>query len=142
MPRDTRHHRHLRIPNRLRSIYGSLQRLRRDISKPYRRQQKPKAFPIASLSTDPPDRPSGLTSPPNASRASLARISSRDIVANPSQAMDSGASGTSPVAMPDAPPNVSAVFIHAGAGYHSNFNEHFHLRTCNEYVYMKYDLPY
>jgi taspase (threonine aspartase 1) len=36
------------------------------------------------------------------------------------------------------PINVSAVFVHAGAGYHSTTNEHIHLGACNEYV----DLPY
>lgn len=29
-------------------------------------------------------------------------------------------------------PNVSAIFVHAGAGYHSTTNEHIHLGACNE----------
>ena len=32
------------------------------------------------------------------------------------------------------PVNVSAIFVHAGAGYHSTTNEHIHLGACNEYV--------
>ena len=30
------------------------------------------------------------------------------------------------------PINVSAIFVHAGAGYHSTTNEHIHLGACNE----------
>ena len=30
------------------------------------------------------------------------------------------------------PTNVSAIFVHAGAGYHSTTNEHIHLGACNE----------
>jgi taspase (threonine aspartase 1) len=30
------------------------------------------------------------------------------------------------------PINVSAIFVHAGAGYHSTTNEHIHLSACNE----------
>ena len=30
------------------------------------------------------------------------------------------------------PANVSAIFVHAGAGYHSTTNEHVHLGACNE----------
>jgi taspase (threonine aspartase 1) len=30
------------------------------------------------------------------------------------------------------PPGVSAIFVHAGAGYHSTTNEHIHLGACNE----------
>ncbi len=29
---------------------------------------------------------------------------------------------------------VAAIFIHAGAGYHSTANEKLHLEVCNEYV--------
>lgn len=29
---------------------------------------------------------------------------------------------------------VSAIFIHAGAGYHSTVNERIHLEACSEYV--------
>jgi taspase (threonine aspartase 1) len=29
-------------------------------------------------------------------------------------------------------PGVSAIFVHAGAGYHSTTNEHIHLGACNE----------
>jgi taspase (threonine aspartase 1) len=29
---------------------------------------------------------------------------------------------------------VAAIFIHAGAGYHSTTNEKVHLQACNEYV--------
>ena len=32
------------------------------------------------------------------------------------------------------PSKVSAIFVHAGAGYHSTTNEHIHLGACNEYV--------
>lgn len=34
------------------------------------------------------------------------------------------------------PANVSAIFVHAGAGYHSTTNEHIHLGACNEYVLL------
>jgi taspase, threonine aspartase, 1 len=30
--------------------------------------------------------------------------------------------------------NVSAIFVHAGAGYHSTTNEHIHLGACDRYV--------
>lgn len=30
--------------------------------------------------------------------------------------------------------HVCAIFVHAGAGYHSTTNEHIHLSACNEYV--------
>lgn len=30
---------------------------------------------------------------------------------------------------------VCAIFVHAGAGYHSTTNEHIHLSACNEYVH-------
>jgi taspase (threonine aspartase 1) len=33
-----------------------------------------------------------------------------------------------------ARPPVAAVFIHAGAGYHSTTNEKVHLEACSEYV--------
>ena len=33
-----------------------------------------------------------------------------------------------------SPGNVSAIFVHAGAGYHSTTNEHIHLGACNEYA--------
>ena len=33
------------------------------------------------------------------------------------------------------PSNISAIFVHAGAGYHSTTNEHIHLGACNEYVF-------
>jgi taspase (threonine aspartase 1) len=32
------------------------------------------------------------------------------------------------------PVNVSAIFVHAGAGYHSTTNEHIHLGACDRYV--------
>jgi taspase (threonine aspartase 1) len=32
------------------------------------------------------------------------------------------------------PNNVSAIFVHAGAGYHSTTNEHIHLGACDRYV--------
>jgi taspase (threonine aspartase 1) len=32
------------------------------------------------------------------------------------------------------PTNVSAIFVHAGAGYHSTTNEHIHLGACDRYV--------
>ncbi len=31
-------------------------------------------------------------------------------------------------------PPVGAIFVHAGAGYHSTTNEHIHLGACAEYV--------
>jgi taspase (threonine aspartase 1) len=31
-------------------------------------------------------------------------------------------------------PQVSAIFVHAGAGYHSTTNEHMHLGACDKYV--------
>lgn len=33
------------------------------------------------------------------------------------------------------PGKVAAIFVHAGAGYHSTTNEHIHLSACNEYVF-------
>lgn len=30
-------------------------------------------------------------------------------------------------------PHISAIFVHAGAGYHSVHNEGAHLAACNEY---------
>jgi len=32
------------------------------------------------------------------------------------------------------PANVAAIFVHAGAGYHSNTNEHIHLGACDRFV--------
>lgn len=32
-------------------------------------------------------------------------------------------------------PGVAAIFVHAGAGYHSTTNEHIHLGACSEYVH-------
>ena len=32
------------------------------------------------------------------------------------------------------PANVSAIFVHAGAGYHSTTNEHIHLGACDRYA--------
>lgn len=63
-----------------------------------------------------------------------------------STSSDSSATNTSAVAMDGStdrifgartskgqnPSNVSAIFVHAGAGYHSTTNEHIHLGACNE----------
>jgi len=38
------------------------------------------------------------------------------------------------IAKPQTGPYVSAIFVHAGAGYHSTTNEHIHLGACNEYA--------
>lgn len=35
---------------------------------------------------------------------------------------------------PQGQSNMSAIFVHAGAGYHSTTNEHIHLGACNEYA--------
>jgi taspase (threonine aspartase 1) len=34
-------------------------------------------------------------------------------------------------------PQVSAIFVHAGAGYHSTTNEHIHLGACDRYVFSR-----
>lgn len=35
---------------------------------------------------------------------------------------------------PQSRSHISAIFVHAGAGYHSTTNEHIHLGACDEYV--------
>lgn len=35
--------------------------------------------------------------------------------------------------------NVAAIFVHAGAGYHSTTNEHIHLGACDRYVDRRLD---
>lgn len=37
--------------------------------------------------------------------------------------------------------NVSAIFVHAGAGYHSTTNEHIHLAACDKYVSTLFFVP-
>ena len=36
------------------------------------------------------------------------------------------------------PANVAAIFVHAGAGYHSTTNEHIHLGACDRFVLRQY----
>ncbi len=36
------------------------------------------------------------------------------------------------------PANVAAIFLHAGAGYHSTMNEHIHLGACDRFVLIRY----
>jgi taspase (threonine aspartase 1) len=36
------------------------------------------------------------------------------------------------------PANVSAIFVHAGAGYHSTTNEHIHLGACDRSVIVQH----
>lgn len=50
-----------------------------------------------------------------------------------SSVMDGSADTRRPRAA-QSQPCVSAIFVHAGAGYHSTTNEHIHLGACNEYV--------
>jgi len=52
---------------------------------------------------------------------------------NFSTVMDGSADTRRPRAV-QSQPCVSAIFVHAGAGYHSTTNEHIHLGACNEYV--------
>ncbi|RDL37322.1 N-terminal nucleophile aminohydrolases (Ntn hydrolases) [Venustampulla echinocandica] len=129
MQQDDRQHQHLRIPNRLRTACERLRRLRRYLSNPFRRPQKPEVIIVESLLVHPPDRWSSLTRTPN---ASLDRLSLVSIAANPTQVVGGDIRGTRPGDMADSPLNVSAVFVHAGAGYHSNSNEHIHLSACND----------
>lgn len=53
---------------------------------------------------------------------------------NFSPAMDGAGEGPEPMAIQKLQNkmNVSAIFVHAGAGYHSTTNEHIHLGACNE----------
>lgn len=37
---------------------------------------------------------------------------------------------------------IAAIFVHAGAGYHSTGNEQSHLQACNEYVPLRLFLSY
>lgn len=48
-------------------------------------------------------------------------------------AMD-GSADTRRTRAAQSQPCVSAIFVHAGAGYHSTTNEHIHLGACNEYA--------
>jgi len=34
------------------------------------------------------------------------------------------------------PANIAAIFVHAGAGYHSTTNEHIHLGACDRFVFI------
>jgi len=59
-------------------------------------------------------------------------ISADSVLGQLSPAMDG--SNERRIAKPQTGPYVSAIFVHAGAGYHSTTNEHIHLGACNEYA--------
>jgi taspase (threonine aspartase 1) len=44
-------------------------------------------------------------------------------------------------ATPSRVVNVSAIFVHAGAGYHSTTNEHIHLAACDKCVSIPFFVP-
>jgi taspase (threonine aspartase 1) len=114
---------------KLNSARNKIRRIRQDLSSPFRKPQKYHPGIIDSSFVDQSDQCSGLLLP------ELPRISvSSDSTMTDSGPIMDGTMDRFSWIPKQNPANVSAIFVHAGAGYHSTTNEHVHLGACNEYV--------
>ena len=135
---DIHHHQH-RISTKLNSARTRLRQFSRDyLTTPFRRSQNqdinltpspsPSPSPSSNTSTGQCSEP-GQATPMSSSSTS----SASDGNDNMNRVMD----GTAERALRKSQqsqtrPHISAIFVHAGAGYHSTTNEHIHLGACNE----------
>ena len=128
MQERTPKHRHLHISTTLDSARERLRQIRRDISNPFRKFQKYDIEIIPSPFIDSADLWSGLIQPtpqkPFYSSLEGSTASFNPIMDGAGEAFRRGQTQSTT--------NVSAIFVHAGAGYHSTTNEHIHLGACNE----------
>jgi taspase (threonine aspartase 1) len=129
MQERTRQHRHLHISTKFDSARERLRQIRRDISTPFRKSQKYSVEIIPSPFIDSADLWPDLIQP--APQKSF--YSSLDRTTSLNQVMDGAGEGAFRRGQKSqSNSNVSAIFVHAGAGYHSTTNEHIHLGACNE----------
>lgn len=124
------------IASRLDNARERLRQLRRELFNPFnpfRRFQRYNIEIIPSPFLHQPDPWSGIS--PLISKVpfcqSIETSRRPDMSFNP--IMDGPSDTRRPRAV-QSQPCVSAIFVHAGAGYHSTTNEHIHLGACNEYV--------
>lgn len=111
------------------SARQKLREIRQELPAPFRRSQKDILYHISAPSDQQDQCPRLPESIPP--RVNLAPIEPSIAPFNP--VMD----GTGDRLLgrgqkSQSPANVSAIFVHAGAGYHSTTNEHLHLGACNE----------
>lgn len=121
---------HLQV--KLSSVRDKFRQAHHRLSTKFRRSRKYDSEATTSPSIDQPDQcfSHNNSIPPQISFSSQPSISTTSRAA-----MDGSADrmfGWTPKTR--SPTNVSAIFVHAGAGYHSTANEHIHLGACNEYV--------
>jgi taspase (threonine aspartase 1) len=122
-----------RISNKLTSARSRLRRFSAALQIPFRKSEIVDTTSISSP-------------PPNYSTGEFYEVIEPTEMSSPTPSSDSGDASMSQVMdgaterlirrshQSQARPGLSAIFVHAGAGYHSTTNEHIHLGACNEYV--------
>jgi taspase (threonine aspartase 1) len=127
------HRRNSHISSKIGSARDRFRQLRREVSNSFRKTTKSNVEIIPSPFLDQrKDWPALFqTAPP----ALLYPLVDSDIF-QPNSVMDGAAERIFRRSQRSTarPNNVSAIFVHAGAGYHSTTNEHIHLGACDRYV--------
>jgi len=129
-----RRHSRSRVSNKIDSARKKIRGIRHEISAPFRRTQRinPETAPFCFANqTDPTARLSDNS--PSPSRPLSQSTIPPLVMDGPTDKLFGRSSQKS-----QGPTNVSAIFVHAGAGFHSTTNEHIHLGACNEYVFHLY----
>lgn len=140
MQNQSLHPRHIQIHNTLSTARERLRKFRRGLSHYFRKSSSQEceieiAPQLRAESDSPRNSPNNL----QVLDPEPIRPSSGSSTANTTgsiKAMDGAAERLLRQNNPQFRPQTSAVFVHAGAGYHSTTNEHIHLGACDEYVHI------
>jgi taspase (threonine aspartase 1) len=137
MQQDTLHRRDSQISTKLGTARTRLQDFRRNLSNPFRKSQKNaiEIFPPPSGGRQLECSQHLCSAPP------VLMFPFQDSVADSFSSIMDGAAERMfrKSQMSQArPANVSAIFVHAGAGYHSTTNEHIHLGACDRFVLVRH----
>lgn len=144
MPQDAPQRRVSQISTKLGTARMRLREFRKNFSTPFRGSHQKVTEKVMEIPTSPSRTSTSGGNQLECSQASAPPILMfpfQDSVADSfSSAMDGAAermfrkSHLSQV----KPANVAAIFVHAGAGYHSTTNEHIHLGACDRFVLRQY----
>jgi taspase (threonine aspartase 1) len=136
MLQDALHHRDTQISTKLGTARKRLREFRRNLSNPFCKSQKHAVEICHSTSVgNPLECSQHLSSSPP-----VLMFPFQDSVADSfSSIMDGAAEKMFRKSQMSQmrPANVSAIFVHAGAGYHSTTNEHIHLGACDRFVLVR-----
>jgi taspase (threonine aspartase 1) len=144
MQQDAPQRRDSQISTKLGTARTRLREFRKNLSTPFRKSHEK----VMEKVIETPPSPSG-TSTSGSNQLECSQSSSPPLLIFPfqdsvadsfSSAMDGAAERMFRKSQLSQarPANVAAIFVHAGAGYHSTTNEHIHLGACDRFVLRQY----